>query len=94
MLGRTEQLGLAVTARLHGTTSVPWPRVGDRVRLEPKRRADVFDGLLRGRLGAVAAVERDLDGRVHCAVALDDDPGADLPGRRFYFAPDELVVLT
>jgi hypothetical protein len=98
LLARTEALGLGATARLHGAVRTPWPRPGTRVRLAPARRADAFDVLLRGRLATVAAVERDLDGNVHCAVTLDDDPGADLgadglPGHRFFFAPDELEVI-
>jgi hypothetical protein len=97
LIARTEALGIAATARLHGATAIG-PRVGTRVRLHPTRRADAFDIVLAGRLATIAAVERDLDGRVHCAVTIDDDPGADLgacgmPGHRFYFSPDELEVI-
>jgi hypothetical protein len=60
--------------------------------------ADIFDMLLAGRLGTVAQVDRDLEGKIHCAVTFDDDPGADLgeagmPGHRFFFLPEELEVI-
>jgi hypothetical protein len=71
------------------------PQVGDQVRLRPRRRADVFDMALAGRLAKVVAVEEDLDGHSLVAVTVDDDPGSDLgerglPGHRFFFHPDEV----
>lgn len=98
LIARTEELGIEQTAKLHGVVRTSWPRRGTRVRLRPSRRADAFDVILAGKLATVASVERDLEGNVHCAVTLDDDPGADLgatgmPGHRFFFAPDELEVL-
>ncbi|HEY4181552.1 MAG TPA: DUF5947 family protein [Kofleriaceae bacterium] len=97
LLARTEARGVAETAHLHGRNSVEW-RAGMRVALRPKKQADSFDIVLAGKRATISRVERDLDGRVHCAVVIDDDPGADLgelgmPGHRFYFAPDELEVL-
>ena len=44
----------------------------------------------------VAAVFHDVDGSVHLAVTLDDDPAAELNnwyGRFHYFRPDELEPL-
>jgi hypothetical protein len=44
----------------------------------------------------VAAVFHDVDGSVHLAVTLDDDPAAELHswyGRFHYFRPDELEPL-
>jgi hypothetical protein len=98
LIRRTERLGIEETARLHGSNRVVGPRAGARVRLRPTRRADAFDVILAGKVGTITQVERDLDGRVHCAVILDDDPGADLgergmPGHRFFFQPDELEVI-
>ncbi|HEY5937918.1 MAG TPA: hypothetical protein VIU61_24885, partial [Kofleriaceae bacterium] len=98
LIRRTERLGIEETARLDGANRVVGPRAGARVRLRPSRRADAFDIILAGKLGTIAQVERDLDGRIHCAVILDDDPGADLgerglPGHRFFFQPDELEVI-
>jgi hypothetical protein len=73
-------------------------RVGDRVRLHPRGRADVFDLELKGRVGVVEAIERDYDDTVHLAVVLDDDPGRDLgllrqPGHRFFFRLEEVELV-
>jgi hypothetical protein len=72
-------------------------RKGSRVRLRPSRRADAQDLFLAGRDARVTAVLSDVDGDVHVAVVLLDDPAADLHdwyGRYLYFAPDELEPLT
>jgi hypothetical protein len=48
---------------------------------------------LAGRRATVQAVLLDVDGETHLAVALDDDPAADLQvahGRFRYFSPDEV----
>ena len=69
---------------------------GSRVRLHPVRAADAQDLFLDGKSAAVCGVFRDLDGEVHLAVVLDDDPGADLHewyGRFRYFKPQEIEVL-
>jgi hypothetical protein len=70
-------------------------RRGSRVRLHPRRGADVFDLVLAGRLGTVTAIEEDYEDRIHLAVTVDGDPGSDLGGaamlaHRFYFSPDEV----
>src|SRR5438067_6684174 len=70
-------------------------RQGDRVRLRPRGRADLFDLALAGMTATVEAIEQDFEGRVYLAVTVDDDPGRDLgrlgqPGHRFFFAPDEV----
>lgn len=93
LIERTESLGIAETTRLHGVVRTSWPRQGTRVRLHPARRNDAFDMVLAGKIATVSAVERDFEGHIHCAVTLDDDPGADLPGHRFFFRPEELEVL-
>jgi hypothetical protein len=67
------------------------------VLLRPNRRADIFDLALQGRRAVIEAVEQDLDGGVHLAVVLEDDPGMDLGlerqiGHRFFFRPDEVEV--
>jgi hypothetical protein len=70
---------------------------GSRVRLHPSRRADAQDLFLADRDARVTAVLSDVDGDVHVAVVLLDDPAADLHdwyGRYLYFAPDELEPLT
>ena len=70
---------------------------GSRVRLRPRGRgADAQDMFLAGRTAEVAAVFHDVDGSVHLAVTLDDDPAAELNnwyGRFHYFRPDELEPL-
>ncbi|MFF5978766.1 hypothetical protein ACFY78_07910 [Streptomyces olindensis] len=70
---------------------------GSRVRLRPRGRgADAQDMFLAGRTAEVAAVFHDVDGSVHLAVTLDDDPAAELHswyGRFLYFRPDELEPL-
>jgi hypothetical protein len=72
-------------------------RKGSRVRLHPGRRADAQDLFFADRDARVTAVLSDVDGDVHVAVVLLDDPAADLHdwyGRYLYFAPDELEPLT
>ncbi len=69
---------------------------GSRVVLHPRRRADAHDLFLRDRVATVAEIVNDIDGDVHLAVTIDDDPGADLwqwQRRYLYFAPDEVEVL-
>lgn len=70
---------------------------GSLVVLRPSRRADAQDLFLDGRLAKVTSVVSDVDGRTHVAVALADDPDADLHewyGRFYYFAPDEIEPAT
>jgi hydrogenase maturation protease len=68
--------------------------LGTRVRLRPKVGRDPWDAMLAGRTGLVERVEETMEGEVQLAIALDDDPAADLgpsrPGRYFFFAPDEV----
>ncbi|MFD3523203.1 hypothetical protein [Streptomyces sp. NPDC058653] len=69
---------------------------GSLVRVHPSRRADAQDLFFAGRVARVTAVLSDVDGGVHVALVLVDDPAADLHdwyGRYFYFAPDELEPL-
>ncbi|MGD9721996.1 MAG: hypothetical protein AB7O59_10215 [Pirellulales bacterium] len=70
-------------------------RTGDRVVLRPKRRADIMDIALQGKVATVEAIEQDLENRCHLAVVVEDDPGAELGrarqvGHRFFFALDEV----
>ena len=73
-------------------------RVGDRVRLQPRKGGDVFDLALAGQIATVEALEQDYEGKVHVCVVLDDDPGRDLgllrqPGHRFFFNVEEVEPL-
>lgn len=70
-------------------------KVGARVRLHPRRGGDVMDLVLDGKTAVIESIERDLEDRLHVAVALDDDPGREwglqrMPGHRFFFSPDEI----
>ncbi|MFE7136445.1 hypothetical protein ACFVAG_01705 [Streptomyces sp. NPDC057644] len=81
------------------TVSIDGEAVGEgsRVLLAPGfRRTDAQDAFLRGCRATVEAVVADLDGEVHLAVVLDDDPGNDIrrqQGRFLYFKPDEVTPL-
>jgi hypothetical protein len=69
---------------------------GSRVRIHPSRRADAQDLFFADQDARVMAVVSDVDGQVHVAVVLVDDPAADLHdwyGRYLYFAPEELEPL-
>ncbi len=102
VLERTELLSDRDLLKLHGVLRNPraleTPRQlkrGDRVRLWPRKNADILDIALRGQIAEIESVEVDYDDRVHFAVVLEDDPGKDLgvlrqPGHRFFFSPDEV----
>jgi hypothetical protein len=74
-------------------------KVGDRVVLRPKVRADAFDMLLSGKSARVEAIQQDFENRLYLVVTLDDDPGREqwdervLPGHRFFFFPEEIELL-
>lgn len=70
-------------------------KLGDRVRLRPRKGGDVFDLALAGQTAAIESIEQDYEGKVHLAVVLEDDPGKDLgmlrqPGHRFFFTTEEV----
>ena len=72
--------------------------IGDRVRLDPKGRADIMDLVLKDRVAVIEAIECDFEDRIHLAVTIADDPGRELgfghmPGHRFFFGPDEVQPL-
>jgi len=67
------------------------------VRIHPSRRADAQDIFFIGQTARVSAVHSDVDGNIHVAVVLVDDPAAEMHewyGRYLYFGPDELEPLT
>jgi len=69
---------------------------GSAVRLHPSGQADAQDMFLDGRRGTVAGVFADVDGGIHLAVTLDDDPAArelNWQGRYLYFRPEEVEPL-
>jgi hypothetical protein len=69
--------------------------IGSRVRLKPPahgRRTGAEDRYA-GRVATVMAVRHDADGSTSLAVAIDNDPAAELPdwnGRYHYYRPDEV----
>jgi hypothetical protein len=73
-------------------------RVGDRVRLQPRRGGDILDLALAGQEATIESIEQDFEDRIYIAVIVDADPGRDLgmlrqPGHRFFFAPEEVESL-
>ena len=82
--------------------AAPGCKVGDRVRLHPGNGShgpgDIMDIVLDGKTAVIEAIETDFEGRVHVAVAVDDDPGRDMglarmPGHRFFFSLAEIALL-
>jgi hypothetical protein len=70
-------------------------RAGDRVRLCPRKRADIMDMALAGKIALIEAIEQDFEDNIQLAVVLDDDPGREFgmmrqPGHRFFFSPEEV----
>jgi len=70
-------------------------RIGDRVRLAPRKGADIMDVFLAGKIAVIEGIEQDYEGQVQIAVVLDEDPGKDLgmlrqPGHRFFFSLEEV----
>ena len=104
ILSRTEALPAEAFAKMHGairslkSAAGQGFRSGDRVRLRPSKRADIFDIALNGKIAIVEAVECDFENKIHLAVTVADDPGralgtAGYMGHRFFFTPDEVELL-
>ena len=104
ILCRTEALPQEAFAKMHGAirglrrASKLEFREGDRVRLHPGRKADIFDIALDGKIAIVESVERDFEDRIHLAVTVEDDPGRDFGvarqiGHRFFFGPEEVELV-
>ncbi|HEY1921867.1 MAG TPA: hypothetical protein VGG44_03795 [Tepidisphaeraceae bacterium] len=73
--------------------------IGDRVRLRPLGRSDIFDIALDGKIATIVSIEQDYEDRIHVAVTVDDDPGNDFgltgqPGHRFFFGIDEVEPIS
>jgi hypothetical protein len=104
ILDRTEALPPEAFAKMHGAirglrkASKLEFREGDRVRLHPRKKADIFDIALDGKIAIVESVERDFENNVHLAVTVEDDPGRDLGaarqiGHRFFFGVEEVELV-
>ena len=66
---------------------------GMKVRLQPSRRADVWDSFLQGKTARVKGVYEDFERRRYVAVSVDDDPASDMHdwyGRSLFFYPEEI----
>jgi hypothetical protein len=79
------------SAKVHGADL----KKGDRVRIRPKKRADIMDMAVDGKIGIIEAVEEDVEHNIHFALVLEDDPGRDLGmhryiGHRFFYSSDEV----
>lgn len=101
LLDRTEGLSpeemLVLHGKWNGGASTPFGP-GQRIRLRPQGRADIFDLELRGKEATIVSIEADLEGRTYLAVTIDADPGQDLgrlgqPGHRFFFRPEDVEPL-
>jgi hypothetical protein len=73
--------------------------VGDRVRLWPRKTADIMDLALKGKVAVIEAIEQDFEDQIQFAVVLDDDPGREFgmmrqPGHRFFYSPEEVEPVT
>lgn len=97
-MGGFEQIGIG--ARAPRSTEVAGVEIGrgSRVVLRPRAGGDVLDGAMDGRTATIDGLHEDLEGKLHLAVVLDDDPGRDLgerrrPGHRFFFSPEEVEPL-
>jgi hypothetical protein len=71
---------------------------GNRVRLHPGGRADIFDLALDGKSARIESIEQDFEDQIQLAVVIDDDPGRDLgqqrlPAHRFFFRLSEVEPL-
>ncbi|MEA2374774.1 MAG: hydrogenase maturation protease, partial [Thermoleophilaceae bacterium] len=69
-----------------------------RVRLKPRAGGDVFDIALAGRTAVVEEIVQSMEGELHLAVTVEDDPGRDLGeqrqiGHRFFFSAEEIEPL-
>ena len=74
-------------------------KTGDRVRIRPKKRADVMDIALNGKIAIIESLMQDVEDEVQFALVLEDDPGRDLgmmgqPGHRFFYGADEVEIVT
>jgi len=70
---------------------------GDKVLLRlGKKRSDISDIFLNGRIATIEVIHTDYDDNIHIAVTMDDDPGQDLLreiGLYLYFSPSEIEHL-
>jgi hydrogenase maturation protease len=73
-------------------------RLGDRVRLRPRKGGDILDVALAGQTALIESIEQDYEGKTHVCVVIENDPGRDMgmlrqPGHRFFFDAEEIEPL-
>ncbi|MBX7172512.1 MAG: hypothetical protein K1X72_16210 [Pyrinomonadaceae bacterium] len=83
---------------LHGIWRGNFPKIGQQVRLKPKKSADAFDIFLENQIAVIESIEEDFEGRKHFAVVLEADEGRDFGfdkfiGHRFFFYENEFEIL-
>jgi hypothetical protein len=71
---------------------------GDRVRLWPKKSADIMDMVLAGKVAIIESIEQDYEDNIQFAVVVENDPGRDLgmlrrPGHRFFYSTEEVAPM-
>ena len=95
-IGATSRPALRLqSVRLYGVELRP----GDRVRLWPKRQADILDMAIAGKRRHHRGDQQDYDDHIHLAARSDDDPGRDLgllrqPGHRFFYSLEEVEPMS
>ncbi|GAA5509633.1 hypothetical protein [Novipirellula caenicola] len=73
-------------------------RVGDRVRVWPKKEDDSKGLIMAGKIAIIDDIEQDNENKVHLAVVMEDKPGRDSgvkrqPGHRFFYHLEEVEPL-
>ena len=63
------------TAVDHLTISGTEVRIGDRVRLRPRKGGDILDVALAGQVAIIESIEQDYEGKNHVCVVLEGRPG-------------------
>ena len=96
--GPTEEFFTPDQPLVEGPVADRLLKVGDRVRIHPKKRADVMDIALDGKIAIIESVMQDVEDEVQVALVLEDDPGRDLgmlrqPGHRFFYGANEVEPL-
>lgn len=65
-------------------------KVGDRVRVQPKGRADIMDMAIAGKTAVIESIEQDFEDRIYLALVVDEDPSKE---HCFFYSPEEVQRL-
>ncbi len=73
-------------------------RVGDRVRVWPKKSGDSTDIILAGKIAIIEDIEQDNENKVHLALVMEEGPRSEpdakrQPGHRFFYHLEEVEPL-